>query len=185
MVRRTALNVVEKLVSPVPETRFMVGITHSPFLESVPEVLHDVGVRHALVYRAIEGSDEAPLDGQSRLVALREGEVEEVRAEPESLGLSRAGRTSIAWTSPEDEVARLRAVLEGTTCGPADPVRDLLLYNAALRLWTADLGAEDAPLEHHVERARAALDSGSAAQLVHELGQAPELSEAWVPVTRA
>lgn len=170
MVRRTALNAVEKLVSPVFGTRFMVGITHSPFLESVPKVLHSLGVKYALVYRAIEGSDEAPLDSQSRMVVLKEGEVEEVCVEPETLGLSRAGRTSIPWTSPDDEAVRLLDVLEGTGSA-ADPVRDLLLYNAALRLWTADMGVEDASLEHRVERARAALDSGSVADLMYELGR--------------
>lgn len=60
MARRTVLNVVEKLVSPVPGSRVMVGITHRPFLESVPAALVDLGVEHALVYGAIEGSDEAP-----------------------------------------------------------------------------------------------------------------------------
>ena len=170
MVRRTALNVVEKLVSPVPGTRFMVGITHSPFLETVPEVLRDQGVGHALIYRAIEGSDEAPLDGQSRMVVLKEGEVEEVRIEPETLGLTRVGRTSITWTSPEDESSRLLAILEGRN-DASDPVRNLLLYNAALRLWTADMGVEEAPLEHHVERARVALDSGAASGFVHEMSR--------------
>lgn len=171
MVRRTVLNVIEKLVSPVPETRFMVGITHSPFLESIPEVLSNLGVKHALIYRAIEGSDEAPLDGQSRMVVLRDDEVEEVHIEPEALGLSHVGRSSITWTSQEDQSARLIGVLEGRS-DTEDSVRDLLLYNAALRLWTADMGAEDAPLEQHAERARDAIDSGSAAELVYELGRA-------------
>ena len=170
MVRRTALNVVEKLVSPVPGTRFMVGITHSPFLETVPEVLRDQGVGHALIYRAIEGSDEAPLDGQSRMVVLKEGGVEEIHIKPETLGLTRVGRTSITWTSPQDESSRLLAILEGRT-DASDPVKNLLLYNAALRLWTADMGVEDAPLEYHVERAQAALDSGAALQLVHEMSR--------------
>ncbi len=185
MVRRTALNVVEKLVSPVPGTRFMVGITHSPFLETVPEVLRDQGVEHALIYRAIEGSDEAPLDGQSRMVVLKEGKVEEVHPEPETLGLTRVGRAGITWTSSQDESLRLLAALEGRT-DASDPVKNLLLYNAALRLWTADLGVEDAPLEHHVGRARTALDSGAALQLVHEMGRhrVPERATAGVLAAR-
>ena len=170
MVRRTSLNVVEKLVSPVPDTRFMVGITHSPFLELIPEVLRGLGVRHALVYRAIEGSDEAPLDGKSRVVALRGEKTEEIHVEPEALGLSRAGRSCIPWTSPEDEAGRLLTILEGRSSAK-DPEKDLLLYNAALRLWTADMGGREASLKHHVEQARAALDSGSAGRLVYELGK--------------
>ena len=107
-------------------------------------------------------------------MALREGRVEEIRVEPEALGLSRTGRSSISWVSPENEAGCLLAVLDGRGTA-TDPVRDLLLYNAALRLWTSDMDVQDAPLKDYVERARAALDSGSAARLVHELSQSPAL----------
>ena len=60
MARRTVLNVVEKIVSPVAGSRFMVGVTHRPFLRSVAAALAELGVEHALVYAAIEGPDEAP-----------------------------------------------------------------------------------------------------------------------------
>ena len=93
IMRRTALNVVEKIVSPVPGSRMMIGVTHRPFLESVPVALIDLGIEHALVYGAIEGSDEASVDSSSSLVRLRNGETEEFRTSPESVGLSRATRT--------------------------------------------------------------------------------------------
>jgi anthranilate phosphoribosyltransferase len=66
MVRRTVLKVVEKIVSPVPGSRLMVGVTRRAFLKSVPAALTDLGVEDALVYAAIEGSDEAPLEATHR-----------------------------------------------------------------------------------------------------------------------
>jgi anthranilate phosphoribosyltransferase len=56
------------------------------------------------------------------------------------------------------------AVLEGEE-GPA---RDLVLYNAALRLWVADEGA---PLVEQVHRAEEALRSGAALKLLDGLRQ--------------
>jgi anthranilate phosphoribosyltransferase len=46
------------------------------------------------------------------------------------------------------------------------PVRNLILYNAALRLRVAD---ENTLLPDHLERARAALDSGTALALLDRL----------------
>lgn len=165
MVRRTALNVVEKLVSPVVGSRMMVGITHRPFLETIPRALIGLGVERALVYQAIEGSDEAPLDGNSSLVRIRDGETEEFRIPPESLGLSRATKAHVPWHGEVDEFRLLSSVLRGED----GPVKDLILYNAALRLWVLQ---ENLPLGEHLERAREALESGAA------LGLAPRLHEA-------
>ncbi|MDX6379827.1 MAG: anthranilate phosphoribosyltransferase [Rubrobacteraceae bacterium] len=167
MVRRTALNVVEKLVSPILGSRFLVGITHRPFLESVPAALMDLAVEHALVFQAIEGSDEAPLDGSSALVRVCGDEVEELRIQPESLGLSRATKAHIPWKGEEDEA---RCLL-GALAGEEGAVHDLILYNAALRLWVADW---DTRLADHLEIARAVLSSGRALELIDRLcGRVP------------
>lgn len=163
MVRRTALNVCEKLVSPVPRSRIMVGMTHRhPFLKTIPEALVGLGVDRALVFQAIEGSDEAPLDGNSALVWVRNGEIEEFRIPPGSLGLPRATRTCVPWKGPEDEARHLLRVLNGEE----GPVGDLILYNAALRLWVADDGT---PLEDHLEKGRETLLSGDAWGLLERL----------------
>ena len=153
------MSVVEKMVSPIPGSRFMIGVTHRPFLESIPKTLVNLGVEHALVYQAIEGSDEAPLDGNSSLVRVKDGAFEEFRVPPESLGLSRATKANVPRKGEEDEAYRLSDALSGEE----GPVHDLILYNAALRLWAAD---ETAPLEDHLEDARAALRSGGALELV-------------------
>ena len=162
MVRRTVLNVVEKLVSPVPGSRMVVGITHRPFLESIPAALADLGVEHALVFQAIEGSDEAPLASNSSLVRVRNGETEEFRISPESIGLSRTTKSHVPWRDADDEARNVLAAL-GDEEGPA---RRLILYNAALRLWAAD---EDASLAEEVVRADETLRSGAALELLSKL----------------
>jgi anthranilate phosphoribosyltransferase len=162
--RRTVLNVIEKIVSPIPGSRMMVGITHQPFLKSVPAALMNLGVEHALVYRAIEGSDEASLDGSSPLVRVRGRKTEKFRVSPDSVGLSRATRADIPWKTTEDETSCCLAALEGK----AGPVGDLILYNAALRLWTADEGTS---LAGWVTRAREALNSGAVLRLLDRLSQ--------------
>ena len=155
MVRRTALNVVEKMVSPVPGSPIMIGVTHRPFLETIPKALVELGVESAIVYQAIEGSDEAVLDANSSLVLLQDGRLEEFRLDPSSLGLSRSTRSHVPWNGPEDESRRLLGALNGEE----GPIKDLILYNAALRLWMADYGTS---IEEPLERARTAMESGRA-----------------------
>lgn len=155
MGRRTALNVVEKMVSPLPRSPLMIGVTHRPFLETIPKALAELGVERALVYQAIEGSDEAALDGNSSLVLVRDGERAEFTIDPEIIGLFRATRAHVPWTGPEDEARRVLGALDGEEGG----VRDLILYNAALRLWMAD---DSVSLEEHLENARYATESVAA-----------------------
>lgn len=162
MARRTVLNVLEKMLSPVPGSRLLVGVTHNSFLKSIAEALAELGSEHALVVQAIEGSDEAPLDGNSSLVRVRSGELEEMSVQPESLGLPRTTRSHIPWKGARDEA---RSVLEALA-GGRGPVRNLLVYNAALRLWAAD---ETAPLEEHAATVRTVLDSGEALDLLSRL----------------
>lgn len=167
MARRTALNVSEKLVSPVAGSAMMVGMTHrKPFLETMPRALVELGVRRALVFQAMEGSDEAPLDGSSALVTIRDGEVRETAVRPENLGLSKVSRSELP--APDSGGTHpAREVLEGAR----GPLRDLILYNAALRLWMSEDGEEPLgkSLAAPLERSRLALDEGRALALLERL----------------
>lgn len=171
MARRTVLSVSEKMVSPVPETRWMIGVSHRSFLDTVSQALVDLGVEHALVYQTIEGSDEAPLDGSSSLVRIRRGTFEEFTILPESLNLPRATKAHIPWRDSKDETHNLLAALHGEG---EEPVRALILYNAALRLWMGDPDTESS-LDDHLERASAVLDTGAALGLLKSSNRAVTL----------
>lgn len=161
MARRTVLNVVEKLAPPVPEAPLLVGVTHASSLATVPETLRLLGAPFALVYAAVEGSDEAPLDGTSPLVLVRDGEARRTTIEPRSLGLGKATRSDVPWAGEKDEARRVRAALGGE----AGPVLDLILYNAALQLWASGRGE----LRDAVRRARETVESGEALRFLGSL----------------
>ena len=114
------------------------------------------------MYGAIEGSDEAPLDGNSTLVRVRNARTEVFGVSPESVGLPKVTRAQIPWDGPEDEARRVLGALGGRE----GPVGALILYNAALRLWVAD---EVVSLKEGVDRAGEALHSGAALELVERL----------------
>ncbi|WP_047866472.1 anthranilate phosphoribosyltransferase [Rubrobacter aplysinae] len=170
MARRTALNVSEKLVSPVTGSAMMVGMTHrQPFLETMPRALVQLGVERALVFQAIEGSDEAPLDGTSALVVIEGEKIRETVVSPQRLGLGKVPRSELPPPAETDEHSA-RALLEGEP----GPLRDLVLYNAALRIWMSGGDTPGSPpledmLIEPLERARTSLDGGEALALLHSL----------------
>ena len=91
MVRRTPLSVAEKLAAPALGARTVARMMHRrPCLQTMPEAPMSLGVERALVFQAIEGSDEAPLNGNSALVEVNGGGYREFRVSPDSLGLSQA-----------------------------------------------------------------------------------------------
>lgn len=171
MARRTALSVSEKLVSPVSGSAMMVGMTHrKPFLETMPQALLELGVGRALVYQAIEGSDEAPLDGASALVVIRDGQAWETSVSPEGLGLRKVSRSELP-APDEDGEHPVWSVL----MGEPGPLRDVILYNAALRIWmceeyTLEPSALEENLMEPLDKAREALDKGLARELLGSLG---------------
>ena len=93
---------------------------------------------------------------------MRGGESEEFRITPESLGLSRATKTHIPWKDRADESRQILCALTGKE----EPIRELILYNAALRLWVADEGA---PLARGLDKADAVLKSGAILGLLDRL----------------
>jgi anthranilate phosphoribosyltransferase len=171
MARRTALSVSEKLVSPVGGSSMMVGMTHrKPFLETMPQALVELGVRRALVFQAIEGSDEAPLDGASAIVLIEDGQTWETTVSPEELGLGKVSRSELPAPDEEGEHPAWSALM-----GEPGPVRDVILYNAALRIWMCEedaLGSSslEESLMDPLNRARKALDGGFARRLLGSLG---------------
>lgn len=175
MTRRTVLNVVEKLVSPVPSASLMVGVTHASSIKGVPEALVRLGTPLALVYQAVEGSDEAAPDGTSALVLVRGGEVEPFEVEPESLGLSWATRSDVPGIGG-NEAGVLRSVLSGES----GRVLNLVLYNAALRLWMSGgaVGGLSEGLVGAVERVRGAVESGAAAETLESLCGSGDITDA-------
>ena len=99
------------------------------------------------------------------LYLVRDGGVEEFHIEPESLGLGRAGGSDIPWRDEKDESSRIMAAL---ISGERGAVRNLIAYNAALRLWMSKGGS--ASLEESAEKVRDALDSGTVAELMPDPG---------------
>ena len=156
---RTIFNFLGPLTNPAGARRQLLGVSDRRYQETIAEALVGLGCERAFVVRADDGLDEISVSDSTRVVEVKDGGTEEWFLRPEELGFERAGIEQIAGGSPEENAATVRGVLAGDT-GPA---RDVTLLNAGAAILVGG-GAED--LEGGVERARGAIDSGAAGELL-------------------
>ncbi len=159
---RTIFNFLGPLTNPAGASRQLIGIADRRYQETVAEALGGLGCERALVVSAEDGLDEVSLAARTRVIEVRGSSTEEWFVEPGELGLGEAGLEQIAGGSPEENAAVTKAVL----AGEPGPAQDVVLLNAGAAIMAA--GAAD-DLAAGIERAAAAIDSGSAREILDRL----------------
>jgi anthranilate phosphoribosyltransferase len=159
---RTIFNFLGPLTNPAGASKQLLGVSDPHYQETIAEALVGLGCERALVVRAQDGVDEIGLEGQTRVIEVREGATEEWFVDPEELGFQLAEIGEIQGGTPEENAATVKRVLEGD----AGPARDVVVLNAGAAILVAG-GAAD--LAGGMERAREAIDSGAAGNIVARL----------------
>ena len=126
------------------------------------EVLRELGSERAMVVHGADGMDELSVFSVNHVAELRDGTIREYTLDPATLGLSHTDRGGVAGGSPQENAARIRAVL----AGEKGPARDIVLLNAAAALMVAGV-VED--MAAGVTRAAQAIDAGHARAKLDEL----------------
>jgi anthranilate phosphoribosyltransferase len=99
--------------------------------------------------------DEVSLGAATLVGELKGGEITEYEIHPEDFGLPMQSNRSIKVETPEQSVAMLRGVL----AGEAGAARDIVLLNAGVALYAADVAPS---MKDGIALARKAVDSGAA-----------------------
>jgi anthranilate phosphoribosyltransferase len=158
---RTIFNFLGPLTNPAGARRQLLGVSDRRYQETIAEGLVGLGCERALVVSGDDGVDEISITGPTRVIEVRDGRTEEWFLAPDDHGISSAEMGAIAGGSPQDNAAVVRRVLDGES-GPA---RDVVVLNAGAAIAVGggdDLGAG-------IERAREAIDTGAAADVLARL----------------
>lgn len=166
---RTLFNLLGPLTNPAQAEYQLLGVYDPAKAGLIAGALRLLGTRRAWVVHGLDGLDELSIAGDSVVLAVEGGRIEERRVGPEAAGLPRTPAGAAAGGDPEENARWLESLLAGEA---RDPSRDLVLLNAAAALVVAGVAPDLA-----VGRACAeeALDSGRAAALlarVREVTQA-------------
>ena len=160
---RTIFNFLGPLTNPAGAERQLLGVSDRRYQETIAEALLGLGCERALVVSAEDGLDEVSVSGTTRVIEVRDGATEEWFVSPGDLGFTEAPVELIAGGSPEENADVARAVLDGSEQGPA---RDVVVLNAGAAILAA--GRVD-DLAAGVDRAREAIDSGAAGEVLSKL----------------
>jgi anthranilate phosphoribosyltransferase len=153
---RTIFNILGPLTNPADAPHILMGVFHPDLVGIQVRALQRLGAEHALVVYGRDGMDEVSLGAATMVGEFRHGEIREYEIHPEDFGLTMASNRTLKVESPAQSLALLRSVLDNES-GPA---RDIVVLNAGVALYAADVVPT---MAEGVVRAREAIASGKAA----------------------
>jgi anthranilate phosphoribosyltransferase len=161
----TVMNLLGPLANPAGARRQVVGVADAARAPLLAGALAQLGAIHALVVHAEMGMDEIAPMGRTQVHEVRDGATTTWVIEPEAHGLAVPSLTGLEGGTPEENAARIEALLVEPRRAP-DALRAAVLLNAA----AAILVSGQAPtMAAAVDAARAALEEGRGAERLTRL----------------
>ncbi|MEL7239679.1 MAG: anthranilate phosphoribosyltransferase [Planctomycetota bacterium] len=158
----TIFNLLGPLTNPAGSKHQLMGVTTPGRTSFMVGVLQRLGSERAWVVCSDDGLDELATWCPSTIGVLRDGQIDEIRLDPEQFGFKNASPDAMRIDHPAASADVIRRVFDGEE-GPA---RDIVLLNAAAGLVVAG-GADD--VAAGLDVARHAIDSGRAGETLEKL----------------
>jgi anthranilate phosphoribosyltransferase len=162
MAVRTIFNVLGPLTNPAGAPNQVMGVFDGELVESLANVLKQLGSRHVMVVHAEDGMDEISISAPTHVAELKQGEVSSYTVTPSAFGMELAPQDELRVDSAAQSLAMIRTVLADNP----GPPRDIVCLNAGAAIYVS--GCADS-LAAGVEAARAAISNGKAAAVLQNL----------------
>jgi anthranilate phosphoribosyltransferase/anthranilate synthase/phosphoribosyltransferase len=163
---RTILNLTGPMANPARVKHQLIGVFDPAWAKPVAETLALLGTESAWIVYG-NGLDELTLDGENRVVALKDGEISEFTLNAADAGLQAAPHSAIKGGDAAENAATLRAMLGGGR----GAYRDTILLNSAAALIVS---GKTISLTQGVAMAAQAIDSGKASLVLDALIKASQ-----------
>jgi len=157
----TVFNALGPLSHPARLTRQVVGVADDSLADRIVEVLQATGSTDAWVVTGDGPLDELSTTGPSAVRQLKNGEITMLTIDPASYGLEAPAEGALDGGDAEANLEIMKRLFGGER-GAA---RDIVLLNTAAALVVSEVATD---IADGLERAGEAVDSGAAAQKMHE-----------------
>ena len=151
---RTIFNILGPLTNPAGAPNILMGVFHADLVGIQVRALQRLGAEHAIVVYGRDGMDEVSLGAATLVGELKDGEIREYEIHPEDFGMVMASNRSLKVETAEDS----RAMLLGVLNNQAGPARDIVLLNAGVALYAANVTKS---MVDGIALARIAIESGA------------------------
>jgi anthranilate phosphoribosyltransferase len=159
---KTIFNILGPLTNPASAPNILMGVFHPDLVGIQVRAMQRLGAEHAVVVYGRDGMDEVSLGAATLVGELKNGEIREYEIHPEDFGMTMASNRSIKVETPDQS----RDMLLGVLGGEPGPARDIVLLNAGVALYAANVAAD---IQAGIALARTAIDSGAAKARLEQL----------------
>jgi len=158
---RTLFNLLGPLTNPAGARRQVIGVFDPRWQRPLAEVLRELGSEHVALVHA-DGLDEISLDGETWVVELKHGAIDEYPIAPEDFGIARRSLQTLMANSVAESLALVRQALEQ----PDSAAADIVTLNAGAAIYVSGVATS---LANGVIMAQDAIAAGLAAERLAEL----------------
>lgn len=151
---RTIFNVLGPLTNPARATHQVVGVAQAPLVETLGEVLRELGVERGAVVHATNGLDEVAGDVPTHVFSFDREGGRSWMLDPAAYGVDVPTPLLVGGS-----IEACTEVFERTLSGESTPAAKVVALNAAVVLYS--IGAESR-LEDALERTQTVMRSGDA-----------------------
>jgi anthranilate phosphoribosyltransferase len=152
---RTVFNILGPLTNPADAPNILMGVFHPDLVGIQVRALQRLGAEHAVVVYGRDGMDEVSLGAATLVGELKDGAVHEYEIHPEDFGLTMASNRALKVETPTQS----KVLLESVLANQPGPARDIVMLNAGVALYAANVTPT---MADGVALAREALASGRA-----------------------
>jgi anthranilate phosphoribosyltransferase len=126
---RTVFNILGPLTNPANATGHLLGVYDSKLVRPLAKVLSKLGCEKAMVVHGLNGLDEISTLGKTCIAYLDQGQICELKVDPEFFGVKHAHITDLKVSSAEESAKAIYQILTGKKM--SDPKVDMVLVNSA------------------------------------------------------
>lgn len=152
---KTIFNILGPLTNPAGAPNILMGVFHADLVGIQVRALQRLGAEHAIVVYGRDGMDEVSLGAATLVGELKDGQITEYEIHPEDFGMVMASNRALRVETAADS----RAMLLGVLNNQAGPAKDIVVLNAGVALYAANVANS---MQAGIEQARAAIESGAA-----------------------
>ncbi|MFQ4144109.1 anthranilate phosphoribosyltransferase [Chlorogloeopsis sp. ULAP02] len=169
---RTIFNLLGPLINPLRPTGQVVGVNNPAVVETFAQVLHQLGIRRAIVLHGREKLDEAGLADKTDLAVVTNQKMHLLELDPQYLGFNPTPTSELRGGDVRENVEILKAVLQGKG---TQAQQDVVVLNTALALYVGETVPKSSDyfdtFAKAVVLAREILHSGLAWKKLEQLAQ--------------
>lgn len=162
MAVRTIFNVLGPLTNPASAPNQVIGVFDPELVETMAQVLKQLGSRHVMVVHADDGMDEISISTTTRVAELKDGVVTTYTISPGDFGMQIADIESIKVDSVEQSLQMIQSVF----AAQPGPARDIVCLNAGAAIYVSGIAESH---KQGVEMAARVIDSGAASAVLKKL----------------